>query len=236
MITISNLSKGFEDSDLQVLDNISFSIEKGEFISIVGPSGCGKTTLLRCIANLEQFSQGVIEMANPELTTNFVFQKPNLLDWRTVGENISLLQELLHTENRNLDMLQLVGLENFEDYFPKQLSGGMQQKVAIARALSTNPDVVLMDEPFAAIDELNRESLNLQLLDILEKTGKTILFVTHNVEEAVFLSDKVIVLSERPARIKEIVNIGLKRPRKIDDKYTKIFQGHVKCIRKILAE
>ena len=237
MLKLESVSKNFGQNGLQlkVLEEVSFEVEEGEFVAVVGPSGCGKTTLLKLIAELFEPNSGTIK-SNGGLDAGFVFQQPNLLAWRTVEENVNLPLEIQKKAGKKATKLvNLVGLKGFGSFFPEQLSGGMQQRVAIARALATNPDVLLMDEPFSAIDDLGREELNLALMNVWQKTGKTILFVTHNLEEAVFLADKIIVLSERPTRVKRIMQVSLKRPRNPEIKYTQIFQGHVKWLKSIIS-
>ena len=205
---------------LDVLDHVSFSVQKGEFVSIVGPSGCGKSTLLRIISGLERPSAGsVLIDGRPVSGTahdrGFIFQAVGLYPWRNTIENVEFFLELkgVPKEERQriaLEKLQLVGLADFASYPPVQLSGGMQQKVAIARALSTEPTLLLMDEPFGALDALSREKAQSDLLQILSRdTERSILFVTHSIEEAVYLSDKVVVFSPRPGKIKELVQVEL---------------------------
>ncbi len=238
MLKLENLNKTYiqDGNDLSVIDNISFDVNEGEFVSIVGPSGCGKSTILKLVSNLVLPTSGEIKFKNKS-SVGLVFQKPNLLDWRTVRENIVLPLEIKREDKSNIqDLINLVALDGFENYYPSQLSDGMQQKVAIARALAPNPDILLMDEPFSAIDDFGRENLNLTLLDILEKTKKTILFVTHNLEEAVFLSDKVIILGERPAMVKEIIPINLGRPRTPDIKQSQKFQGYIRWIKETASK
>jgi len=238
MIQIKGISKTFySPSPLKVLDNIEFGAKKGEFISIVGKSGCGKTTLLRIIGNLEKADKGLINFGSKKPNFGFVFQKPALLEWRNVERNIALPNEILGNGGFNASaLLKLVGLEEFASFPPGQLSGGMKQKISLARTLSTNPDILLMDEPFASIDSMSREFLALELQDIWRKSKKTVLFVTHQLEEAIFLADRVIVLSNRPAKVKKIVRIDLARPRHPDIKHTAKFQRYVKCIKKLLAQ
>jgi len=235
---------------LHVLDRISFDASEGEFISIIGPSGCGKTTLLKIIGGLISSIKGDITIRdNPaglalkRRDIGFVFQNPNLLPWRNSLENIGLPLEIIGKNDLSMTdpkkLLKLVGLEGFEDAYPKELSGGMQQRVAIARALTLEPLILLMDEPFGALDEITRNKMNLELLRIWEKEKTTIsviIFVTHSIPEAVFLSDKVIVLSKRPAKIEKIVDIGLPRPRKTDIKHSDKYVEYVECVRKILKE
>lgn len=236
-------------NDLPVLNKISFRINEGEFVSIIGPSGCGKTTLLRIISGLTKPTKGKIkfkdkltEFTIKEGRFGFVFQNPTLLPWRNVIENTKLPLEILRGEipkNSAKYLLKLVGLEGFENYYPNQLSGGMQQRVAIARALIFEPPILLMDEPFGALDEINRDHMNLELLRIwqTEKTKtSTVIFVTHSIPEAVFLSDRVIILSKRPAEIKEIININLPRPRTDKIKSSQKYFNLIECLKKTLKK
>jgi NitT/TauT family transport system ATP-binding protein len=244
MIEIKNLQKKWKKDgiDITAIDDISLSIKKGEFISIIGPSGCGKTTLLKLIVGLIKPTQGSIVLNNGNLTRNalkkiaIVFQNPALLQWRNVKDNVGLPNELGNkNKSENIqDNIDLVGLSGFEKHFPNELSGGMQQRVSIARSLVLNPSILLMDEPFGALDEITRNKLNAELLKIWEKLNSTIVFVTHSINEAVYLSDKVIVLSDRPAKIKEIVEVNLPRPRDNSIKDSEDFQKLVKCLRQKL--
>jgi NitT/TauT family transport system ATP-binding protein len=208
---------------MHAVENVSFDIKDAEFICIVGPSGCGKSTLLRMIAGLEPISHGEIivgvkKVTGPSPSIGFVFQEYTLFPWRTVQKNVEFglemkkmpLQERETIASRYIDM---VGLSKFRDSYPHQLSGGMKQRTAIARTLAVNPEVLLMDEPFGALDAQTRNLLQEELLDIWSKERKKVLFVTHNVDEAVFLADRVIIMTARPGRIKEIVDIDIPRPR-----------------------
>jgi NitT/TauT family transport system ATP-binding protein len=208
-IKVNNLSHQY--NSLHVLEDIFFNVIKGQFVSIVGPSGCGKTTLLKILGGLIKPSIGLIRIDEGDLNIaikkrklGFVFQDPVMLPWRTVTGNITLPLEIIGQED-NIDevqkLIKLVGLEGFDEYYPNALSGGMKQRLAIARVLVYHPEILLMDEPFGALDEITRGYLNLELLRIWQKTHKTIIFVTHSIPEAVFLSEKVIVLSNRPAKI-----------------------------------
>jgi ABC-type nitrate/sulfonate/bicarbonate transport system ATPase subunit len=222
-IRLSNVSKEFSQPSgerLRVLENITFSAEQGSFTSILGPSGCGKSTILNLVAKLDNHFSGTISTEGAN--TSFVFQQPRLLNWRTVAENV-----VLPLEGRDLDKkairsvaqqyLGIVGLTGYEDYFPLQTSGGMQQRVAIARALAIEPDVLLMDEPFSGLDEMTARKLRQELIRIWRETGKTILFVTHSIAEAVFLSQQVLIVSAKPARIFKQLTIDLPYPREYGD-------------------
>ncbi|WP_027091378.1 ABC transporter ATP-binding protein [Cohnella thermotolerans] len=212
-------------SEVLALQQVSLNIGRGEFVSLLGPSGCGKTTLLRIMADLLQPSEGSVTVAGKSAREarlaqkyGIVFQSPVLYDWRKVKTNITLPLELMGVkkadrERKAAELLELVGLEKFRDKYPWQLSGGMQQRVAIARALAMEPEILLMDEPFSALDEFSRERLNEELLSIWSKVGSTVVFVTHSIPEAVFLSDRVFVLSPHPGRLSAVVEIPLPRPR-----------------------
>jgi len=205
------------------VEDISLRVMPGEFVCIVGPSGCGKTTLLRMLAGLLMPDQGQIylhgrPLVEPRHEIGVVFQKPNLMPWRTVCDNVLLPLELRDTESpqareRATDVLAMVGLLDFAESYPHELSGGMQQRVAIARALAYEPDILLLDEPFGALDALTRERLNHELLQLWQHSRQTIVMVTHDIREAVFLADRVVVLSQRPGRVAEIISIPLPRPR-----------------------
>lgn len=225
-LEIRNVSKTFNQkgSDpLRAVDDVSLAVEEGEFIAIVGPSGCGKTTLLRIVQGLETYDSGAILVDGTPITgaghdRGFVFQQYGLLPWMTAADNISFALQtkgVPRKDHRGVieRVLQTVGLEGFEDRYPRQLSGGMQQRVGIARALAIDPDILLMDEPFGALDALTREILQNEMLSLSEEMNKTVLFVTHSVDEAVFLADRVIVMSRRPGRIKEVLTIDVERPR-----------------------
>ncbi|WBU42661.1 MULTISPECIES: ABC transporter ATP-binding protein [Marinobacter] len=208
---------------LVALDDVSFSIKEGEFISLVGPSGCGKSTLLSILGGLEDRSQGDLIVAgeclsSPRPDIGMMFQTAVLFPWRTVRENVALPGIVLglnkaEQAQRCEELLDMVGLNGFGERYPKELSGGMRQRVALARLLAHDPRILLMDEPFGALDEFTRETMNLELLRIWEKTSKTVVFVTHNIGESVFLSDRVIVMTPRPGRLEGIVEIDLPRPR-----------------------
>ncbi|MDR1641978.1 MAG: ABC transporter ATP-binding protein [Clostridiales bacterium] len=205
------------------LDDFSLSIEDGEFVAIVGPSGCGKSTFLDIVSGLSKPKSGTIHIdgqivKGPALDRGFIMQGYALFPWRTVIRNVAYGLEVKHVPRKNRpaickEFIELVGLTGFEDRFPNELSGGMRQRVAIARSLAYDPQVLLMDEPFAAVDAQTRETLQDELLSIWEKTKKTIIFVTHSIEEAVLLADRVVVMTPRPGKIKKVVDIKLPRPR-----------------------
>jgi NitT/TauT family transport system ATP-binding protein len=243
-LTVSGLGKNF--ATLEVLSNIGLTIADGEFISIVGPSGCGKTTFLRIVAGLESASAGEVRidgnlMRAPGIDRGFVFQSDCLLPWRTVLANAMIGPEVAGNagqvaRSRTLDLLKLVGLAGFEHYFPRQLSGGMRQRVNLARALAVDPKILLMDEPFASLDAQTREIMQTELTRIWEQGRKTVLFVTHQIDEAVFLSDRVLVFARRPGRIRETVTIDLPRPRALGLKRTPEFVRYVDHIWGLIEE
>ena len=221
------------DGPVFALSKINLDVVEGEFVSLIGPSGCGKTTLLRAIADLEKISEGTLtvngmtaEQARLARAYGYVFQAPALYPWRTVERNVGLPLEIMGLDDqagriqRNLD---LVNLSGFEKKFPWQLSGGMQQRVSIARALAFDPHLLLMDEPFGALDEIVRDKLNQQLLELWDRTGKTVVFVTHSIPEAVFLSTKIIVMSPRPGRIIDVIETNLPHKRNLDIRETPEF-------------
>lgn len=240
---IGMIYKSNTNTDLVALTNVTMNIYKGEFISLLGPSGCGKTTLLRIIADLLTPSVGEITVggetpreARLKRKYGIVFQGAVLYEWRTVKKNVMLPLEIMHLpkkdcEERAEKMLELVGLKDFAKHYPRQLSGGMQQRVGIARALAIQPEILLMDEPFSALDEFTRERLHEDLLRIWRKTNKTIVFVTHNIQESVFLSDRVCVLSPHPGRLSALIDIDLPRPRTVQVKNTPEFTEYVAKIR-----
>jgi NitT/TauT family transport system ATP-binding protein len=223
VVEIKGLTKRFDETT--ALQGIDLEIGEREFVSLIGPSGCGKSTLLRIIGDLIQPTSGTAvvngkpaRQARIDRDYGIVFQDPVLYDWRTVAKNIGLPLELARWDRRRRtakvkEMLDLVELSGFENHHPWQLSGGMQQRVSIARALSFDPALLLMDEPFGALDEMTRERLNMELLQIWEASGSTVVFVTHSISEAVFLSTRVVVMSPRPGRISDVVAIDLPQPR-----------------------
>ena len=235
VITARDLDLTFQTNDgpVYALSKINLDVAEGEFVSLIGPSGCGKTTLLRAIADLEKSSSGALtvngmtpEQARLARAYGYVFQAPALYPWRTVERNVGLPLEIMGIDDqaariqRNLDLVNLTG---FEKKFPWQLSGGMQQRVSIARALAFDPKLLLMDEPFGALDEIVRDKLNQQLLELWDHTGKTVVFVTHSIPEAVFLSTKIVVMSPRPGRIIDVIETGLPRKRTLDFRETPEF-------------
>lgn len=245
-IQITNLTKTYINNngeEIQALKDVSLNIREGEFISLLGPSGCGKSTMLRMIADLLEPTSGEIAIRGmtpreTRLKKKFgvVFQTPVLYDWRTVRRNICLPMEIVGISGKErtariTKQLELVGLENFGYKYPYELSGGMQQRVGIARALALDPEILLMDEPFSALDEFTREKLNEDVLKIWRKTNKTIVFVTHNIAESVFMSDRVVVLSPHPGRVSAVVDIDLPRPRTGDMRETQAFYDLVAKIR-----
>jgi NitT/TauT family transport system ATP-binding protein len=237
VVDAQNISLTFETADGRVdaLSNVSLQVAEGEFVSLIGPSGCGKTTMLRVIADLQQPSSGSLrvngmsaENARLARSYGYVFQAPALFPWRTIEKNLKLPLEIMgfskaDQEQRVERYLALVNLTGFERKFPWQLSGGMQQRVSIARALSFDPAMLLMDEPFGALDEIVRDHLNEQLLQLWESTGKTVLFVTHSIPEAVFLSTKIVVMSPRPGRIIDIIDCNFPRDRSLEIRETPEF-------------
>jgi NitT/TauT family transport system ATP-binding protein len=245
VVAISGVGKTFQ-AGTTALSGIDLEIGEREFVSLIGPSGCGKSTLLRIIGDLIEPSNGSVRVngktasqARRDHDYGIVFQEAVLYDWRTVARNISLPLELAGWDRRRrsarvAEMLELVELGGFGDHHPWQLSGGMQQRVAIARALSFEPPLLLMDEPFGALDEMTRERLNLELLRIWEASGSTIVFVTHSIAEAVFLSTRVIVMSARPGRISRIVSIDLPQPRQATTREDPRFFEYVTEIREAL--
>jgi NitT/TauT family transport system ATP-binding protein len=228
------------------LQDIDLEIERGEFVSLIGPSGCGKSTLLRVVGDIVEPSVGEVivngkpaRRARLDRDYGIVFQAPVLYDWRTVAKNISLPLELLgwsraRRTERVREMLELVELTGFEAHRPWQLSGGMQQRVSIARAFSFSPALLLMDEPFGALDEMTRERLNMELLRIWQETGSTVVFVTHSISEAVFLSTRTVVMSPRPGRIQAVVPIDLPQPRTYETREQPRFFELVTQVRELL--
>jgi len=248
-IHLSNLRKVYDPgraNEYLALSDVSLEVEQGELISIVGPSGCGKSTLLMIIAGLLKPTDGTLQIGggsgtfDPHKHVGIVFQQSLLLKWRTVLDNVLLPAEFLRlpmreARERARDLLNLVGLEGQEDKYPKQLSGGQQQRVSIARSLIHDPQLVLMDEPFGALDALTRESMNLELLRIWEQSGKTILFVTHGISEAVFLGSKIAVMTAGPARLAKKIDVKLPYPRRLDMKTHEDFGAYAREVYGLLG-
>jgi NitT/TauT family transport system ATP-binding protein len=234
IIDIRNLGLTFQTADTPVyaLSDINLQIEAGEFVSFIGPSGCGKTTLMRIIADLEQPTSGTVTVngltpheARLKRSYGYVFQAAALYPWRSILRNVTLPHEIMgasraEAESKARQYLDLVGLQGFEKKYPWQLSGGMQQRVSIARALSFEPQLMLMDEPFGALDEITRDKMNEELLRIWAKTRKTVIFVTHSIDEAVLLSTKIVVMSARPGRIIDVIDSPLPPERTLDTRDT----------------
>ena len=244
-VDVSKVSLTFDTADgkVEALSNVDLQIGGGEFVSFIGPSGCGKTTLLRVIADLQQPSSGTVtvngmsaEQARLGRNYGYVFQAPALFPWRSIEANLKLPLELMgfsptEQKQRAARYLELVNLIGFERKFPWQLSGGMQQRVSIARALSFDPELLLMDEPFGALDEIVRDHLNEQLLQLWAKTRKTVLFVTHSIPEAVFLSTRIVVMSPRPGRITDVIDCNFPRDRTLEIRETPEFMAIAQRVR-----
>lgn len=228
MLQVQDVCKTFEGGrgTLEVLRNIRFTIDAGEFVSIIGPSGCGKTTLLRILHGLEPVTSGQILLSGrrvtaPSRSSAMVFQQFNLFPWLTVARNITFGLDVAKVpaaqrKERTERFVRLVGLEGFAEHYPHELSGGMQQRVGLARALALDPDVLLLDEPFGALDAITREELQREIAVILAQSPKTVVFITHNMDEAIFFSDRILVMGTRPGRIIEEVKVDLPRPREAD--------------------
>jgi NitT/TauT family transport system ATP-binding protein len=249
VVRLAGVDKVFARGDQLVttaLEGIDLDIAQGEFVSLIGPSGCGKSTLLRIIGDLTSPTRGDVvvngksaERARRDRDYGMVFQAPVLFEWRTVEDNVKLPLEVMgataeRRSQRATDMLQLVELGDFTKHYPWQLSGGMQQRVAIARALAFEPAILLMDEPFGALDEMTRERMNSEVLRIWEQTGTTVIFVTHSIPEAVFLSSRVVVMSARPGRITKVIDVDLPRPRNEDTRETRRYFELVTEVREAL--
>jgi NitT/TauT family transport system ATP-binding protein len=243
VIAVENLSKSYatRDAPVQALQDIGFAIAEGEFVAVVGPSGCGKSTLLKILAGLTPASAGGAllrgtPIAGPRRDIGMVFQAPVLFPWRSVLDNVLLpadVQRLDRSRHEDIarELLELVGLKGFETRYPWELSGGMQQRVAIVRALIHDPAMLLMDEPFGALDAMTREQMNLELQRIWLERRKTVVFITHSIAEAVFLADRVLVMTPRPGRIAEEIVVDLPRPRALDLMGTAAFGVHTRRIR-----
>lgn len=247
IIVAEDLRLVFESPQARVtaLDGVSLSIGEGEFVAIVGPSGCGKTSLLRLLAGLIAPSAGSVRLrgellSGPRPDIGFVFQQPTLMPWRTALDNVMLPLELRQTplperRRRAAELLAMVGLTGFERSRPRELSGGMQQRVALARALAYDPAVLLLDEPFGALDALTRERMNLELLRLWQEHRRTVALVTHSIQEAVFLADRVLVMCPRPGRICRAIDIPIARPRTLDDMSTAQFAALAHQVRMAIA-
>ncbi len=253
LIEVKDVSKTYVSKKgelVNAIGEVSFDIHEGEFVSVVGPSGCGKTTLLMLVSGLLPPTKGKIilkgkTLIKPQPDIGIVFQAPVLFRWRTVIKNVMLPVEVRKLDEKEYyktaeDLIRLVGLKGFEECYPRELSGGMQQRISICRALIQNPSLLLMDEPFGALDALTRDEMNLELQRIWMKTRKTVMFVTHYIPEAVFLSDRVIVMSRRPSKITKIAKINLPRPRtwgvKTSLRYRRYVESILKSIRKTTTE
>lgn len=248
VVEASGLSLVFDapDAPITALSDINLTIGQGDFVSLIGPSGCGKTTLMRAVADLEQPTAGSMTVngvpaheARLQRAYGYVFQAPALYPWRTVSRNVQLPLEIMglnreERQSRCARALETVGLGGFERKFPWQLSGGMQQRVSIARALSLDPKLLLMDEPFGALDEITRDTLNLHLLKLWNQTGLTVIFVTHSIPEAVFLSSRIVVMSPRPGRILEVIDSDLPADRTLDVRETPAFLSIAQQVRDAL--
>ncbi|MDH5504345.1 MAG: ABC transporter ATP-binding protein [Acidimicrobiia bacterium] len=247
-ISLDNVSMVFGSGTdaVKALEDIDLAVQPGEFVSLIGPSGCGKSTMLRVIGDLISPTEGIPHVngksphqARLDRDYGMVFQSATLLDWRTVLENVALPLEIMGVDRPERDatgrrMLDLVQLDGFANHYPWQLSGGMQQRVSIARALSFQPSILLMDEPFGALDEMTRERMQMELLRIWEETETTVLFVTHSIAEAVFLSTRVIVMSPRPGRIVDHIDIDLPQPRGFDTREHQRFFELITVVREAL--
>jgi NitT/TauT family transport system ATP-binding protein len=248
-VHIAGLNKVFnagKANAVEALVDVDLTIRPGEFVSLIGPSGCGKSTLLRLVANLLEPTSGTVlvngkpaAQARAEQDYGMAFQQSGLFEWRSVSRNIELPLELKGWDKakrraRSKEMLELVKLGDFADHMPWQLSGGMQQRVAIARALAAHPPLLLMDEPFGALDEMTREHMQAELLQICARTGTTVVFVTHSIPEAVYLSNRVVVMSPRPGRITEIIDVDLGADRDEDTREATEFYGRITAVREAL--
>ena len=245
-VSVQNVYKQYGKNGTIALSDVSIDIPEGKFISILGPSGCGKSTLLRCVAGLETVTSGKILVENkqvvePPNNIGMVFQRDALLVWRTIRDNILLPIELAkkpvaNYENKVNDLLKLTGLDAFEKKYPHQLSGGMRQRASICRALVDDPKILLMDEPFSALDAFTRDQMNAELQRIWSEINNTVLFVTHGIAEAVFLADIVLVMSPRPGKILEVIEVDLPRPRDLDIKESAEFGAYTKHIRALFDQ
>lgn len=242
--SVTKIYEGTKGQRILALETVSFDVNQGEFVTLVGPSGCGKSTLLRLIAGLHLATSGELYVDGKKVEGPFnvgmVFQTPVLMPWMSVLANILLPLEILKFNMKDgrteaLELIQMLGLANFEHAYPFELSGGMQSRVAIGRALIHKPKILLMDEPFGALDAFTRESMGMELLRIWETVKKTVIFVTHDISEAVFLADKVVVLTPRPGRVSRVMQIDLERPRTVATKSSSAFAQYTYEIRKELG-
>jgi ABC-type nitrate/sulfonate/bicarbonate transport system ATPase subunit len=247
-LVVSGIGKTFRQrgSSFVALENVSFEVKAGEFFVIVGASGCGKTTFLRIVQGLDHPTMGTIQVdgqvvKGPGPDRGFVFQNDCLFPWRTVVRNVTFGPELRgkpreEAERDARQIISLVGLSGFENHYPHELSGGMRQRVNLARAIAIDPDLLLMDEPFAALDALTREQMQQELVRIVAETGKTVIFITHQLDEAVLLADRIAVMGSRPGRVLRLVDVGLPRPRTLNQKRTPEFQALVESLWSLIAE
>jgi NitT/TauT family transport system ATP-binding protein len=247
-VSVSGVSKVFQggQGETVALQDVTFEVEAGQFVSIIGPSGCGKTTIVRMVGDLLAPTTGEIlvdgvkpSVARENARFGFVFQRATLLDWRDLKRNVVLPLDVLRwprarKRSRSEDLLDLVGLDRFADHFPDQVSGGMQQRVSIARALSFDPGILIMDEPFGALDMITRDRMGFELLRIWKQSQKTVLFVTHSIDEAVLLSDKVVAMGTNPGHVEEIVEIGIERPRVFEHRQDPRFVEYAQHLRGLL--
>lgn len=247
MIRIEDVNKTYatmRGGSVIALENINLEVKDNEFVVLVGPSGCGKTTLLKLVGGLQLVTSGTIRVGEQLVTgpfsdVGFVFQQPVLLPWRTVFDNVMFSIEMLGRpvadyRARTKELLQLAGISGFEEQYPRELSGGMQQRVSICRALVHDPSLLLMDEPFGALDAMTREEMSFELLRIWEQRRKTILFVTHSISEAILLADRVVVMSPRPGRIAKVLTVDLPRPRTVEMEFSKTFEAYSQEVRALI--
>lgn len=242
-LNVRNLEVIFSDASgvVHALNDLSFSLPTNSFVSLIGPSGSGKSTLLRVLAGLVSPTRGSFQFNKDSAKVGLVFQKANLMPWRRVIDNVSLPLELKDipqetVEERALELIELVGLKGFERAYPRDLSGGMAQRVSIARSLMHDPDILLLDEPFGSLDALTRERMGEELLHIWQARRKTVLMVTHSISEAIYLSDRVLVLSPRPGQIDQKIEVDLPRPRKPEMRYSREFSALAQTLRDSLRE
>lgn len=249
-VSVKNVSMVYTVKSGQViaLDNVSLDVKPGELVTLIGPSGCGKSTLLRLVADILQPTLGELVVdgltpseARKRRAYSFVFQNPVMLPWLSLQKNVELALNIIGSNpvertRTARELIELVGLGGFEEALPNQLSGGMRQRGAIARALTTKPDILLMDEPFGALDEITRERMNFELLRILKQTGAAVMFVTHSIDEAVILSDRIVVMTPRPGRIRDIIDIDLPKPRSSETRYLPRFMELTLEVRRALHD